>query len=40
MLFGKSAIDVDYDNVGVSPFCNSRIDEFNFCVCGGNLGAD
>lgn len=37
-IFGKDAIEVDYDSVGPCPFCNSRIDEFNFCACGGNLG--
>ena len=30
VLYGKEAIDVDYDSVGVCPFCNSRIDEFYF----------
>ena len=40
MLFGKDAFDVDYDSIGVCPFCNSRIDEFDFCACGGNMGAD
>ena len=38
--FGKEAIDVDYNGNGQCPFCNSRIDEFNFCACGGNLGVD
>jgi hypothetical protein len=37
-IFWKDAIEVDYDSVGPCPFCNSRIDEFNFCACGGNLG--
>jgi hypothetical protein len=27
-----------YDSIGSWPFCNSRIDEFNYCACGGNLG--
>jgi hypothetical protein len=38
--FGKDANDVDYNGNGLCPFCNSRIDEFNFCACGGNLGVD
>jgi len=37
-IFGKDPIEVDYDSIGPCPFCNSRIDEFNFCACGGNLG--
>ena len=36
--FGKDASEVDYDGIGPCPICNSRIDEFNFCACGGNLG--
>ena len=32
------SIEVDYDSLGECPFCNSRIDEFDFCACGGNLG--
>ena len=40
VLYGKDAIDVDYDSVGICPFCNSRIDEFYFCACGGNMGVD
>jgi hypothetical protein len=40
LLHGKNAIDVDYDSIGICLFCNSRIDEFNFCACGGNMGAD
>jgi hypothetical protein len=39
-IFGKDADQVDYDSFGLCPFCGSRIDEFNFCACGGNLGAD
>jgi len=37
-IFGKDPIEVDYDCLGECPFCNSRIDEFDFCACGGNLG--
>jgi hypothetical protein len=39
-IFGKDADEVDYNSVGPCPFCGSRIDEFNFCACGGNMGAD
>jgi electron transfer flavoprotein alpha/beta subunit len=28
VLYGKNAIDVDYDSLGVFPFCNSRLDEY------------
>ena len=35
-IFGKDPV-VNYDNIGLIPFCNCRIDEFNFCACGGNL---
>ena len=38
-LYGKDAVDADYDSIGLCPFCNSRIDEFYFCACG-NMGAD
>jgi hypothetical protein len=37
-IFGKDTDEVDYNIVGPCPFCGSRIDEFNFCACGGNLG--
>ena len=40
ILYGKNAADVDYDSIGTCSFCNSRIDEFGFCACGGNLGVD
>jgi hypothetical protein len=39
-IFGKNAHEVDYDSNGTCPFCNARIDEFNFCACGGKMGAD
>jgi hypothetical protein len=39
-IFGKDADEVDYDSFGPCPFCGSRIDEFNFCACGGNMGCD
>ena len=34
----KMSFEVDYNSIDPCPFCNSRIDEFNFCACGGNLG--
>ncbi len=37
-IFGKPAEDVDYNMLGECPFCSSRIDEFGYCACGGNLG--
>jgi hypothetical protein len=37
-IFGKDADQVDYDSFAPCPFCGSRIDEFNFCACSGNLG--
>jgi hypothetical protein len=37
-IFGKDAEDVDYDSFGECLFCSSRIDEFGYCACGGNLG--
>jgi hypothetical protein len=39
-IFGKDADEVDYDSFGPCRFCNSRIDEFNFCACGRNMGCD
>lgn len=39
-IFGKNADEVDYDSNGQCLFCGSRIDEFNFCACGGKLGID
>jgi hypothetical protein len=38
MIFGKGVTEVDYDSIGPCPICNSRIDEYSFCACGGNLG--
>jgi hypothetical protein len=26
------------DDKGRCPICNSRIDEYGYCACGGNLG--
>ena len=39
-IFGKEADEVDYTSVSLCPLCGSRVDEFNFCACGGNLGVD
>lgn len=40
VLYGKEAIDVDYNSFGVCPLYNSRIDEYYFCACGRNMGVD
>lgn len=34
--FGKEPWEVDYDLVGYCELCNSRIDEFGYCGCGGS----
>lgn len=34
-IFGKKAIDVDYNIFGYCDFCRTRIDEFGFCACSG-----
>ena len=39
-VFGKEAKDMDYNGVDPGPFCGSRIDQFNFCACGGKLVVD
>jgi hypothetical protein len=39
-IFGKDADEVDYNSVGPCPLCGSRVDEFSFCACGGNMGCD
>lgn len=36
-VFGKAPWEVSYD-YGYCHLCNSRIDEFGYCACGG--GAD
>jgi hypothetical protein len=33
--FGKEFWEVDYDLFGYCDICNSRIDEFGYCACGG-----
>jgi hypothetical protein len=39
-IFGKNVDEVDYNSVGPCPLCGSRVDEFNFCACGGKFGCD
>ena len=34
-IFGKYAVDVDYNSFGYCNFCNTRIDEFGYCACSG-----
>jgi hypothetical protein len=34
-IFGKKAIDVDYNIFGYCDLCQTRIDEFGFCACSG-----
>jgi hypothetical protein len=34
-MFGKEPWEVDYNLYGYCHMCNSRIDEFGFCACGG-----
>jgi hypothetical protein len=33
--FGKESWEVDYNLFGYCDMCNSRIDEFGYCACGG-----
>jgi hypothetical protein len=46
-IWGKDAEEVVYGSVETRdqiedeyscPLCNSRVDEFGYCACGGNLG--
>jgi len=34
-IFGKYAVDVDYNRFGYCILCNTRIDEFGYCACSG-----
>jgi hypothetical protein len=34
-MFGKESWEVDYNLYGYCDMCNTRIDEFGFCACGG-----
>ena len=35
-MFGKEPWEVDYDLYGYCDMCNTRIDEFGYCACGGS----
>jgi hypothetical protein len=35
-MFGKEPWEVDYTLYGYCDMCNSRIDEFGYCACGGS----
>jgi len=35
-MFGKEPWEVDYNLYGYCDMCNSRIDEFGLCACGGS----
>jgi hypothetical protein len=35
--FGKYSSEVVYTKIGYCIFCNSRIDEFDFCACIGGI---
>ena len=40
-LYNTEWQDVDYDDGHYDsrcPICDSRIDEYGYCACGGNLG--
>lgn len=34
--FGKAPWEVNYNLFGYCDICNSRIDEFGYCACGGS----
>lgn len=34
-MFGKEPWEVHYNLFGYCDVCNSRIDEFGYCACGG-----
>jgi hypothetical protein len=34
-IFGKEAWEIDYNMYGYCESCETRIDEFGFCACGG-----
>jgi hypothetical protein len=39
VIYGRLEGEEDGDNnVELCPICDSRIDEFGYCACGGNLG--
>ena len=33
--FGKEPWEVKYDRLDYCQFCRTRVDEFDFCACGG-----
>jgi len=35
-MFGKEPWEVDYNLYGYCDMCNTRIDEFGYCACGGS----
>jgi hypothetical protein len=39
VVYGGGERDNDDDEYRC-PFCRSRIDEYGYCACGGNLGVD
>lgn len=34
-IFGKESWEVEYGKFAHCDMCNSRIDEFGYCACGG-----
>jgi hypothetical protein len=37
VIYGRGEVAEDDDDYRC-PICDSRIDEFGYCACGGNLG--
>ena len=37
---GRESGEIDDDDEYRCIFCRSRIDEYGYCACGGNLGVD
>jgi hypothetical protein len=40
VIYGRVDQKEDDDNEQRCPICNSRIDEFGYCGCGGKLGVN
>ena len=38
VIYGRGEIAEDDDDDYRCPICISRIDEYGYCACGGNLG--
>ena len=38
VVYGRGGGEEESDDEYRCPVCNSRIDEFGYCACGGNLG--